>query len=87
MNTQNRICQVCGEEGKHSEPTCQSCLSQQDIEEEQRRLRRDLATALLHWADKFAGTWQDGSDAEVEMEELLDAAQNLIPPDGIGENS
>lgn len=74
-------CAVCGDVERHCEPVCQCCLSAQELQQSGKHQRTELLQRLLEWARTFGPTWKDGSDAEVELEEILEEARALIPPE------
>lgn len=87
MDTEKKlVCALCREPSPHCEPLCQSCLSKIELENEVEDRLKMLAAAIVEWAEKYHGTWADGSDAEVAFEELLEEARDLQPVEGRDED-
>jgi hypothetical protein len=76
-------CAVCGDVERHCEPVCQACLANQATETELQRRGYRLAQELLEWAEEYRNTWVDGSDAEVALDEILEEARLLVPPENL----
>lgn len=71
-------CGVCGEAARYCAPACQSCQSELALAGERGASMKRVLLALVHWATEYEGTWADGSDAEVALDEILEEARDLV---------